>query len=110
MHACTVISDADAVVGFRLAGVEALAAAGPEEAERLLRARIGGGATAIVLINQGFLDGFSLVMRHKLERLGLPLVIPIPICSGGWREERSEDYILGIIRRAIGFQMRIGRP
>jgi vacuolar-type H+-ATPase subunit F/Vma7 len=110
MRTCTVIADADTVVGFRLAGVEAVAAAGPEEAERLLRERIGGAETAIVLVNQAFFDGFSPALRHKIEKLGLPLVIPIPISHGGWREERSEDYILGIIRRAIGFQMKIGRP
>lgn len=110
MGSCAVITDADAAVGFRLAGVETFAAAGPEEAERLLRERIAGGEAAIVLVNQGFLDGVSPAMRRVLERLGLPLVIPIPACSGPWREERAGDYILGIIRRAIGFQMRITRP
>ena len=86
MRACTVIADADAVAGFRLAGVEALAADGPEGAERLLRTRIHDGDVAIVLVSQSFLDGFTPAMRHRLERPGLPLVIPIPVCPGGWRE------------------------
>jgi vacuolar-type H+-ATPase subunit F/Vma7 len=109
MGTCTVIADADAVVGFRLAGVEAVAASGPAEAERVLRARIAGGDAAIVLVSQDFLDGFSESMRRLLERLGLPLVIPVPVSPGWWREERGEDYILGIIRRAIGFQMKIAQ-
>jgi len=79
MRTCMVIADADAVVGFRLAGVEAVAAAGPVEAERILRERVAAGGTAIVLVNQAFLDGFSPAMRHSLDRIGLPLVIPIPI-------------------------------
>lgn len=109
MKNCAVIAEADAVVGFRLAGVEAEAASGPGEAERLLRERISGGETAIVLVSQGFLDGFSESMRRRLERLGLPLVVPIPISPGWWREGRGDDYVLGIIRRAIGFQMKIAQ-
>ena len=38
MRTCRVIADEDSAVGFRLAGVEAAAVAGPQEAERLLRA------------------------------------------------------------------------
>lgn len=109
MGTCLVIADPDAVVGFRLAGVEAVAAAGPREAERLLRARIAAGAHPIILVSQAFLDGFSASLRRRLERAGLPLVVPIPVSPGWWREERAEDYILGIIRRSIGFQMRIAR-
>ena len=37
MKTCRVIADEDSAVGFRLAGVEAAAVAGPQEAERLLR-------------------------------------------------------------------------
>jgi vacuolar-type H+-ATPase subunit F/Vma7 len=107
MRTCTVIADADAVVGFRLAGVEAAAASGPGEAERLLRERIAAGGSALVLVDQDFLDGFSPAMRQTLDRTALPLVVPIPISAAGWGAERSGDYILGLIRRAIGFQMKI---
>jgi len=110
MRTCTVIARPDAAVGFRLAGVEALAAAGAAEAERLLGACIAAGEAALVLVSQDLLEGFSPAMRARLDRLGLPLVIPIPIGDGWGREERSEDYILGVIRRAIGFQVKIGHP
>lgn len=109
MKTCRVIADADSVAGFRLAGVDAVAAGGPEEAEHLLRACLSEGCASLVLINQSFLEGFSETTRRKLEKLSLPLVIPLPISPEWWRDEPSREYILALIRRAIGYQMKITR-
>jgi vacuolar-type H+-ATPase subunit F/Vma7 len=107
MRTCRVIADADSVVGFRLAGVDAVAAKGPEQAERLLRASIAQGGVSLILINQGFLDAFSDATRRALEKLSVPLIIPLPISPTWWKEEPSQDYVLSLIRRAIGYQMKI---
>lgn len=107
MRTCRVIADADSVVGFRLAGVDAVAAGCAEEAERLLRSCIAEGGVSLVLINQGFLDRFSEGTRRRIERLSLPLIIPLPISPVWWKEEPSQDYVLSLIRRAIGYQMKI---
>lgn len=107
MRTCRVIADADSVVGFRLAGVDAVAAGCAEEAERLLRACIAEGGVSLVLINQSFLDRFSETARRRIERLSLPLIIPLPISPTWGKEEPSQDYVLSLIRRAIGYQMKI---
>lgn len=107
MKTCRVIADADSVVGFRLAGVDAVAAGCAEEAERLLRACIAEGCASLVLVNQSFLDRFSEATRRTIEKLSLPLIIPIPISPTWWKEEPSQDYVLSLIRRAIGYQMKI---
>jgi vacuolar-type H+-ATPase subunit F/Vma7 len=107
MRTCRVVADADSVVGFRLAGVDAVAAGCPEEAERLVRACIAEGQASLILVNQGFLDRFSEATRRKIERLSLPLIIPLPISATWWKEEPSQDYVLSLIRRAIGYQMKI---
>lgn len=107
MRTCRVIADADAVVGFRLAGVDAVAAGCPEEAERLVRACVAEGHVSLLLVSQGLLDRFSEATRRRLERLSLPLIIPLPISTTWWKEEPSQDYVLGLIRRAIGYQMKI---
>jgi vacuolar-type H+-ATPase subunit F/Vma7 len=65
------------------------------------------GNHRIILINQNFMDHFSDSFIRKLERLSLPLVIPIPISQTWWKEEKGEDYIFRLIRRAIGYQMKI---
>lgn len=109
MRTCRVITDADAVVGFRLAGVEAVAAAGPVEAERLLHAWLAEGSTAVVLVTQTLVDGFSEAMRRRIEKLSLPLVIPLPLVPAWQKEQPSQRYILDLIRRAIGYQMKITR-
>jgi vacuolar-type H+-ATPase subunit F/Vma7 len=109
MRTCRVIADADSVVGFRLAGVDAVAAACPAEAERLLRACIAEGCASLILVSQSFLEKFSEGTRRAIERLSLPLVIPLPICAEWWQGEPSQDYVLNLIRRAIGYQMKITR-
>lgn len=109
MGTCRVIADPDAVVGFRLAGVEAVAAAGPAEAERLLQDWLADGGSAVILVTQAFLDGFSEAARRRIERLSVPLVIPLPLVPAWQKEQPSQDYILSLIRRAIGYQMKITR-
>ena len=107
MRTCRVIADADAVVGFRLAGVEAVAADSPEEAERLLRKCLADGCASLILIQQGFLEAFSEGTQRTLQKLSVPLIIPLPLASVWSREEPTQDYILSLIRRAIGYRMKI---
>lgn len=109
MRTCRVIADEDSAVGFRLAGVEVAAVAGPQEAERLLRAWVDEGECSLIIVAQRFLEAFSETTRRRLERLSLPIVVPLPLSPAWRREEPSEDYVLALIRRAIGFQMRITR-
>lgn len=109
MKTCRVIADADSAVGFRLAGVDAAVASGPQEAERLLREWIAEGNCSLIVVVQRFLDAFSETTRRRIERLSLPIVIPLPLSPAWQREEPSQEYVLALIRRAIGFQMRITR-
>ncbi len=109
MRTCRVIADADSVVGFRLAGVEAVAAGSAADAERLLRECLAEGSVSLVLIKQSLLEAFSEATRRKIEKLSLPLVIPIPLPDAWSREEPAQDYVLSLIRQAIGYQMKITR-
>lgn len=109
MRTCRVIADPDSAVGFRLAGVEAAAATSPQEAERLLKEWTEDGNSSLIIVAQRFLDAFSESTRRRIERLGLPIVIPLPLNPAWEREEPSQDYVLALIRRAIGFQMRLTR-
>jgi V/A-type H+-transporting ATPase subunit F len=109
MRTCRVIADADSAVGFRLAGVDAAAVAGPQEAERLLREWIDEGTCSLIIVAQRFLEAFSETTRRRIERLSLPIVIPVPLAPAWQKEEQSQEYVLALIRRAIGYQMRITR-
>ncbi|HEY5998715.1 MAG TPA: V-type ATP synthase subunit F [bacterium] len=109
MKTCRVIADQDSAVGFRLAGLDAVAVATAQEAERELRAQIDAGECSLIIVAQRFLDGFSETMRRRLERLSVPIVIPLPLSAAWQREEMTQEYVQSLIRRAIGFQMRITR-
>lgn len=110
MGTCRVIVDADAAVGFRLAGVEAVVAGSAEQAERLVRECLaGGGCGSLILVKQSYLEAFSDVTRRRIEKTGVPLVVPIPLPDTWTREAPAQDYVLNLIRRAIGYQMKITR-
>ncbi len=109
MSAYRVITNADAAVGFRLAGIETLVAEGPEAAERIVTEQVNSREVGILLINQQFMDRFSDTFQRKIEKLTLPLIIPIPISSTWWTQEPEQDYVFNLIRRAIGYQMKIKR-
>ncbi len=102
-----VITDPDSAVGFRLAGVETLAAERVEDAEEMLQTAVNSGGTGLLLINESFMNKFSDSFQRKLEKISLPLIIPIPISGTWWKQEQGEDYIFNLIRRAIGYQMKI---
>ena len=102
-----VITDPDSAVGFRLAGVETLVAERVDDAEGLLQTAVNSGGVGLLLINENFMNRFSDTLQRKLEKLSLPLIIPIPISGTWWKMEETEDYIFNLIRRAIGYQMKI---
>jgi V/A-type H+-transporting ATPase subunit F len=104
-----VITDAESAVGFRLAGIDALEASNPATTEHLLDEMISQGKPGMILVNHNLMDQLSDSYHRKLERLSLPLIIPIPIAGDWWKEKPREDYIFNLIRRAIGYQMKIGK-
>ena len=109
MLTCCVIADRDTAVGFRLAGVKVAAADTPAEAEAHLTAILEEGQCGLLLIVEQLALGLSEQLQRRVERAGLPLVVPLPM-ETAWRgEERSLQYLLELIRRSIGYQMRISR-
>ncbi len=102
-----VITDTESALGFRLAGVETLVADEVDKAETLLQEAINSGEVGLILINQNILNRFSDSFHRKLEKISLPLIIPVPISKNWWQEAPSEDYIFNLIRRAIGYHMKI---
>jgi vacuolar-type H+-ATPase subunit F/Vma7 len=97
------LTPADAACGFRLTGVEQRIVP-PEQAEAALLALTAEEENALVVVDERLLGGIAEERLAEIERTwaGLVVVLPAPA-----RAETEIDYALRLVRRAIGYQMRV---
>ncbi len=103
-----IITNPELATGFRLAGVEVLPAKTAEEARDLLLSLLRREDISIVAINDDYLASLKEEERRQLWETYRPLVLGIPagVISP---ERRRTDYILELIRWAVGFEVALGR-
>jgi V/A-type H+-transporting ATPase subunit F len=100
-----VIAPLDARHGFALAGVRELSA-GPDEVPAILRQLAGDPLTGVVIVDERLVAAAVQDEIRDMERRwpGVVIVLPAPERAGRVAEE---DYVLQLIRRAIGYQVRL---
>ncbi len=98
------ITSADAEYGFALAGASQYVTE-TENAEKTLRGIVSKPDTGLVILDERLLEGISDEKLRAIERKwhGIVVVLPAP--------ERApieiEDYASRLIRRAIGYHVRL---
>ena len=109
MPRVVVLTDNEPAAGFRLAGLEVHVAASPFEAERELLELLANKNIGIIALNEEFLENFSERVKKRIERGEHPIVFPFPSIKK-WREAAPpEEYVVRLIRRAIGYHLKIRR-
>ncbi|MEQ1690318.1 MAG: V-type ATP synthase subunit F [Gemmatimonas sp.] len=63
--------------------------------------------TGILLIEQTLFDAAPDLFKRALEQRALPIIVPIPSAGFVPTERGAEDYILDLLRRAIGYRVRL---
>ncbi len=106
MHKFVAVTDRDSAAGFRLAGVDAFEAAGPEDAKGIIASLINKDDMGIVAVDEDFLTLLDEKLREKLEKLHRPIIISIPSRAKG-ADRRS--YIERLLRKAIGYNVVMRR-
>jgi len=98
------ITPPDAAHGFALAGVRQLVRT-PQELDATLPELMGDPATGVIIIDERLVAGPAQRRIEDFERRwpGLVVVLPAP----GKPQRAEEDYVLRLIRRAIGYQVRL---
>jgi vacuolar-type H+-ATPase subunit F/Vma7 len=99
-----VIAPADARHGFALAGVRQVTSV-PAELEATLGELLRDPATGVVIVDERLVAGPAQQRLRELERRSAALVVVLPAPGEAARIE--EDYVLRLIRRAIGYQVRL---
>jgi V/A-type H+-transporting ATPase subunit F len=100
-----VIAPPDVRSGFALAGVRQLSAS-PEELPVLLQRLVRDPLHGAIIVDERLVTGGARAFIRELDRrwTGLVIVLPAPERAGAVADE---DYVLQLIRRAIGYQVRL---
>jgi V/A-type H+-transporting ATPase subunit F len=95
----------DARHGFALTGVRQTTLL-PEQLRPELRALLDDARVGLVVVDERLAAGAMQGSLRDMERHWPGLVVMLPAPREGARVE--EDYVLRLIRRALGYQVRLG--
>ncbi len=109
MSEVLVLGESEVVEGFSLTGADV---EGCQNAERaawriadILRLRSHG----VVIVTETLYGDIPEKLRLKAEQSGRPLFVTLPRPAGQSAWAKREDLISRIIRRAIGYRLKIRR-
>ena len=102
-----VLATPPVAAGFALSGLETTAATSPEQGRARARALAADPTVAVLLIEDAALRGLSDAERAVLLRREQPMIVPFE--SPRWiaEPERAAEPIFEILRRAIGYRVRL---
>jgi len=89
---------------FMLAGFASVTSS-PEDAPGQLRALAADPTVGIVLIDDHLFRALPAELVQLLDRRGTPVITPLPGPSFD-RAGLAEEYVLEILRQAIGYRVR----
>jgi vacuolar-type H+-ATPase subunit F/Vma7 len=93
--------------GFALAGLPVVEVEDGGEATRRMLAFFADSGLAMVLIERTLHDALDDEVRRRIASRALPLVIPFPEPAWAERAAAADAYIVELLRRAIGYQVRL---
>lgn len=102
-----VLASPAVAAGFRLAGLPVEEVDDARTASESLVRAAAQPRLGILLVEQRLLDAASDVVRHDLERRAVPILVPIPAIRWDGTRDDAEGYILELLRRAIGYRVRL---
>lgn len=103
-----VVTRAGEGLGFRLAGAPVEEIAPGEEAERF-KALVADESLGVLAVEQDLLERVPEALLERIEREGIPVLLPFAFPKS-WKETgRGEEYVATLMRRAIGYHVKIQR-
>ncbi|HRC44420.1 MAG TPA: V-type ATP synthase subunit F [Nitrospira sp.] len=109
MAALIVITDRDTALGFRLAGVEVAEVSAKEEAAARLMTLLRAKDPGIVIYNDEYRTGLPEKSQIELEESVSPVFYAVPVAQASGKGEPRERYLARLLRRAIGYQLKLKR-
>ncbi len=92
--------------GFSLAGVPVVEIENPADTLTTVTRLIDDAEAEVVVIEEALYEELPPEVRRSFGRLTQPVIIPVP--GPNWTEEsKAHEYIVDILRRAIGYRVRL---
>lgn len=104
-----VITYPDTSLGFSLAGIESLQFKDGENIAPILQNIIDSGEYGLLAIEEAFLTNLPDEVLKRLKKAGIPVIVPIDTPRSWQGKAETESYIVRLIRKAIGYQIKIKR-
>jgi vacuolar-type H+-ATPase subunit F/Vma7 len=95
--------------GFALTGIDVAKVRDSSSAWELLQHVIADGQHGLVIVDECFMSEIEERARVSLYERNVPLIVPVP-CELRWRDVEElppDDYLAGLIRRAVGYQLNL---
>ena len=94
-------------LGFELAGIATHPVPSPGEGVARLLELATRPDVGVLLVEEGLYDALSPSEKRALERRPLPVIVPFPGPKWAAPAEEAEAYLVEILRRAIGYRVRL---
>lgn len=104
-----VIGESEIIEGFALTGARIRPESDPARAEQILHNLRTSRESDIVVITESLFEQLPEKTRVLLESAGRPIFLTLPRPAGMEALGEREDLISRIIRRAIGYRLKIRR-
>lgn len=101
--------DDESRLGFKLTGIETRRAESPEALAAGVKALASDPEVRIVILDETLLRRLPPRIEQELEQSIDPVFVPIPAIRLLREAVKPEKYVARLIRRAIGYQIKIRR-
>ncbi len=101
-----VITTPQSSTGFVLAGVSVFPEGDGASAGRRIELLMSESDAGVVMIEEALYRDLPEDLMRMIRHQAIPVIIPIPGPSWGV-ESTAHDYIVNILRRAIGYRVRL---
>lgn len=107
MAELVVIAGEDVAPGFRLGGFDCIEVRDKAGVPSLIEGIIKEGRYGLVCIEDRFMHSIPKDLVRRIAKEGLPVMIPITIPRSWGEGEPKESPIVSLIRRAIGYHIKL---
>ena len=107
MFKLVIVTDPDSAHGFRLSGVDVVEAKDLAEAKKRIIELINDDSSGIIAVNEEFMAVIDERTREKIEKIYRPVVISFPAKRRLAVGEMRREDLARLIRRAVGFDIRL---
>lgn len=101
-----VITIPELEAGYLLAGVTTRTVGAAGEAGEALQGLLDADSTGdVIALHQPFFDQLSPALRHRIDALASPLVIPLPSGEESDAEAERRARLLRMLWQAVGYEI-----